>query len=108
MIILGAINPTLRDVFLEYSTDLRILALNSNFCNIINIDRIESVAYPCIISIPIFLLTFPFTIAHYMFKLARYAFKLNRYCLAICLKSIVMFELASINLSLSLCNNLLK
>ena len=74
----------------------------------INIDRIESIAYLYITSIPTFLLIFPFAIAHYMFELAHYAFKLNRYCLAICLKSIVMRELATINLSLLLRNNLFE
>ena len=69
------------------------------------IDWIEPVAYSWITSIPTFLLTFLFTIVRYIFELSHYTFKLNCYCLAIYLKSIVMFELATINLLVSLCNN---
>ena len=74
----------------------------------VDINRIEPVAYIHITSIPTFLLIFLLMITCCMFELACCAFKLNRYYLTICLKLIAMFELAMINLLLSLCNNLFK
>ena len=106
--VFSSISILIEEGIIQYSTQWWYCNRPNLELLLADIDRIEPVAYPHITFIPAFLLTFPFAIARCMFELARYAFKLNRYCLAICLKSIAMFELAAINLSLSLCNNLFE